>query len=90
MENLRNNFLNEDDFDKQENFFAYVQNVIEHVSHFLLQYHSLNLFEKKKIKSIQETDKAFFEEYTEVAMKTGCAALIVLIIGELSKENIKI
>ena len=62
VENLRNNFLNEDNFDKQENFFAYVQNVL--------------------IQSIKETDKAFYDEFSEVAMKTGCAALIVLIIGD--------
>lgn len=62
VENLRNNFLADDNFDKQENFLEYVQNVLE--------------------QSIRETDKAFFEEYTEVAMKTGCASLIVLIIGD--------
>lgn len=31
VENLRNNFLLDDNFDKQENFFGYVQSVLEQV-----------------------------------------------------------
>lgn len=62
VENLRSNFLNEDNFDKQEDFLAYVQGVM--------------------LQSIRETDKAFYEEYSDMAMKTGCAALIVLIVGD--------
>ena len=62
VENLRNNFLNEDNFDKQDNFFAYVQSIL--------------------VQSIRETDKAFYDEFSEEAMKIGCAAQINLIVGD--------
>ncbi len=33
------------------------------------------------IKSFQETDKSFYEEFKEITLNSGCACLVVLIIG---------